>query len=134
MNRLLLDQGLPRSTADLLRAAGWDAVHVSECGLSTATAAEILERARSDNRVVCTLDADFHGPLAVSGVSRPSRVRIRQEGLRAQAVASLLERVWQDAKDAIDAGAAVTVTERAIRVRRLPMLRANAVVPPNQSS
>jgi hypothetical protein len=34
--RLLLDQGLPRSTVDLLNRDGWDVVHLAQCGLSAA--------------------------------------------------------------------------------------------------
>jgi hypothetical protein len=45
--RLLLDQGLPRSTVELLRADGWDVVHACECSLSTARDEEILEYART---------------------------------------------------------------------------------------
>ncbi|MGA7538031.1 MAG: DUF5615 family PIN-like protein [Steroidobacteraceae bacterium] len=33
MTRLLLDQGLPRSTVELLRKEGWDVVQAFECGL-----------------------------------------------------------------------------------------------------
>ena len=40
--KLLLDQGLPRSTAELLRQSGLDAVHTGECGLSVASDDEIL--------------------------------------------------------------------------------------------
>ena len=32
MKRLLLDQGLPRSTGVILADAGWDVVHVAEVG------------------------------------------------------------------------------------------------------
>jgi predicted nuclease of predicted toxin-antitoxin system len=120
--RLLLDQGLPRSTVELLRAEGWDVVHACQCGLSTASDDEILEYCRTDDRVVCTLDADLHSILAVSGSRRPSVVRIRREGLRGPEVASLLRRVWDEVSDSIENGAAVTVTERAIRLRRLPIL------------
>ena len=35
--KLLLDQGLPRSAAELLRQKGLDAVHTGECGLSVAS-------------------------------------------------------------------------------------------------
>jgi predicted nuclease of predicted toxin-antitoxin system len=42
--KVLLDQGLPRSAAKLLRDAGIDAVHAGECGLATSTDAEILDR------------------------------------------------------------------------------------------
>lgn len=40
--KLLLDQGLPRSAARLLREEGVDAVHVEEIGCSTAVDAKIL--------------------------------------------------------------------------------------------
>ena len=35
--KLLLDHGLPRSAAGLLRDAGMDAVHTGERGLATAS-------------------------------------------------------------------------------------------------
>jgi predicted nuclease of predicted toxin-antitoxin system len=120
--RLLLDQGLPRSTVELLRADGWDVVHACQCDLSTARDEQILEYARRENRVICTLDADFHSILAVSGAANPSVVRIRQQGLRGADVASLLKRIWDEVGESLQSGAAVTVTERAIRLRRLPMV------------
>jgi len=121
VTRLLLDQGLPRSTVELLKADGWDVVHAYDCGLSTARDPEILEYARSNNRAICTLDADYHALLAVSGAAAPSVIRLRRQGLRGPDVATLLRRVWNELKELIDNGAAVTVTERAIRVRRLPI-------------
>jgi predicted nuclease of predicted toxin-antitoxin system len=44
--RFLLDQGLPRSAAALLRNRGIDAVHVGEIGLVVASDPEILLRGR----------------------------------------------------------------------------------------
>lgn|GEM_PF-2354671 len=41
MTKLLLDQGLPRGVADLLREQGWDVYHVSELGMSRAGDATI---------------------------------------------------------------------------------------------
>jgi hypothetical protein len=37
-------------------------------------------------------------------------------------LASLLKRVWDEVGDAIKKGAAVTVTDRAVRFRRLPIV------------
>jgi predicted nuclease of predicted toxin-antitoxin system len=123
VKRLLLDQGLPRSTAALLRRGGWDVIHVSEIGMSRADDTEILRRARADSRVCVTLDADFHSLLATSGERGPSVIRIRKEGLDATALATLLQAIWSRVEDALDNGALVTVTERSIRIRRLPIIR-----------
>ena len=43
--KLLLDQGLPRSAAALLRNAGFDTVHTGEIGLARAEDAVILDEA-----------------------------------------------------------------------------------------
>jgi len=121
VKRLLLDQGLPRSTGAILARAGWEVVHVSEIGMSRADDTDILERARTEQRVCVTLDADFHALLATSGEAVPSVVRIRKEGLDASALAALLENVWPDIEEALGAGAMVTVTDRSVRIRRLPI-------------
>jgi predicted nuclease of predicted toxin-antitoxin system len=119
--RALLDQGLPLSAAGLLREAGWDAVHVSAIGMSRSSDARILELARAENRVVITLDADFHRLLALSGDSAPSVVRVRVEGLTARPLAALLTDAVGRAQSALAAGAMVTVTAASLRVRTLPI-------------
>ena len=126
MIRLMLDQGLPRSTAELLRQDGWDVLHVAECGLSEAPDSQILKYAEANDRIVCTLDADFHALLAVSGATGPSVMRIRREGLRGPELASLLKQVWSQIAEPLQTGALVTVTDRAIRLRRLPVIGASA--------
>lgn len=121
--KLLLDQGLPRSTATLLRARGIDTLHVAEIGLSGASDADILARGRDDDRTIVTLDADFHLLLAVTNVVSPSVIRLRIEGLRAEALALLLDSVVVQCTADLEAGAAVTVQPKRLRVRRLPLIR-----------
>ena len=70
MTPLLLDQGLPRRTADV----------------------DLLDVARVQARACVTLDADFHAILATSGAIGPSVVRIRIERLKGGEVAALLSR------------------------------------------
>ena len=123
MKRLLLDQGLPRSTAALLKQVGWDVIHVSEIGMCRADDVDILLRARVDMRVCVTLDADFHSLLAISGEAIPSVIRIRKQGIDATALAALLQGIWPGIEEALSGGAMVTVTERSVRVRRLPIAR-----------
>lgn len=121
MIRLLLDQGLPRTAGRLLPAAAWDVIHVGDIGLSRATDQQILDYALSDNRVCVTLDADFHALLATTNASGPSVIRIRKEGLRASALAELLVAVWRQVEQHVVGGAMITVTDRSIRVRGLPV-------------
>jgi predicted nuclease of predicted toxin-antitoxin system len=123
VKRLLLDQGLPRSSAALLAQQGYDVVHVSDIGMSRADDLDILERARAEGRVCVTLDADFHSLMAISGARDPSVIRIRKEGLDAAALAGLLQAIWSGIETALGDGAMVTVTDRSVRTRRLPIVR-----------
>ena len=119
--KLLLDQGLPHSAAILLRDAGWEVEHVSERNMSKATDIEILAVARNEGRTIVTLDADFHAWLAVTLASAPSVVRLRIEGLDGSALAGMLQASWPKIHEALDGGAMVTITDRGIRVKRLPI-------------
>lgn len=121
--KLLLDQGLPRSTVSQLNKTGIEAVHVGEIGMAAAEDAEILAFAEQHSRVVATLDADFHTLLARSGAAGPSVIRVRIEGLRAAGIADLLEDVLEICEEDLGKGAMVSVTEKAVRVRRLPLVR-----------
>jgi len=73
--------------------------------------------------VVVTLDADFHALLVLSGVTSPSVIRIRIEGLRAEGLARLLLDVLKVSRDDLMEGAMVSVTENGIRIRQLPVFR-----------
>lgn len=123
MIRLLLDQGLPRSAAGILCADGWDVVHVGDCGLAMATDARILDVAKSEQRHVVTLDADFHSILAISGAASPSVLRLRIEGLKGDDLARLLQRLWPRISLSMSGGAMVTATHQTVRVKHLPVGR-----------
>jgi predicted nuclease of predicted toxin-antitoxin system len=119
--KILLDQGLPRTAAAILREHGIDAVHTGECGLATASDAEIIERAKQEQRVIVTLDSDFHAILVLARATAPSVIRIREEGLRAEATSVLVESVVVACQEDLAAGAVVTVHQGRIRARRLPV-------------
>ena len=121
--KLLLDQGLPRSTVRHLAAVGVAAEHVGDVGLATATDDAILEAARQQEAVVVTLDADFHRLLAASHATSPSVVRIRIERLKGDQLAAILMQVVSVAGTELDAGAVASVMPRRLRVRMLPIGR-----------
>ena len=64
---LVLDQGLPRDAAAILRQGGHDCVHVGEIGMSRAEDREFVAWAREHRRTVVTLDADFHAEWRFPG-------------------------------------------------------------------
>jgi predicted nuclease of predicted toxin-antitoxin system len=120
--KLLLDQGLPRSAARLLREAGIDTVHVGEIGFSTAEDAEILQKGKDEGRIVVTLDADFHSLLALSGAKSPSVIRIRIEGLYGEKAADLIQTVLKQCHEDLQQGVVVTVQQKSVRIHQLPLL------------
>jgi predicted nuclease of predicted toxin-antitoxin system len=120
--RFLLDQGLPRSSAAALQARGHVAEHVGTLGMATATDADILEAASARGAVAVTLDADFHMLLAIAHATGPSVIRIRIEGLNGDAIAGIVHAAVLAAEAELRAGAAISVTASAIRVRRLPLV------------
>lgn len=119
--RLLLDQGIPRTAAVVLRDMGHDAVHVSDIGMSRAADAEILELAAGERRCVVTLDTDFHAWLAVLGAHEPSVVRIRAEGLDGTAMAHVILRILLLCQEQLEEGAVATFKDDRVRIRRLPV-------------
>jgi len=119
MMLLLLDQGLPRSAAAILRDKGYDVIHVAEVGLRDAKDIEIIHYAREQGRIVVTLDADFHALLKVGGHSGPSVLRLRLEGLRGAELAELIEQVLATVGPELKLGVLVTVNAKTIRVHRI---------------
>ena len=94
--KLLLDQGCPRSAAGLLRDVGVDTLHVGEIGIAAVADSAILLWAFEEERVVVTLDADFHALFALSEAIAPSVVRIRIQRLRGQAMMELILNVLHE--------------------------------------
>ena len=119
--RLILDQGIPRDAAEFLRQLGYDCTHVGELQMSRASDEEILAWSRKQDAVIVTLDADFHAILAVSGASGPSVIRIRIEGLGAQAMVELLSHVLAVYSSHLKRGALITVKSHKITHHRLPI-------------
>lgn len=119
--RLLLDMGIPRRAAVLLRQTGIDAVHLSERGLTRLPDEAVLALAAEEHRVVVTLDADFAALLALSGVRAPSVVHLRLEGLDHRQAAQTIQRTTTAIEDDLASGCIASVTWGGIRVRHLPI-------------
>jgi predicted nuclease of predicted toxin-antitoxin system len=121
--RFLLDENVSHRVASHLKAAGHDAVHVSEVGLTSTDDMVILARARDEDRVLVSGDHDFVQMLFASGDTRPSLVLVREiEALpSAEIAALLLAALGAGLAELLPGGAIATLTPTRVRVRPLPL-------------
>jgi hypothetical protein len=68
--KFLIDNALPPRLADLLVAAGYDAVHVRNYAMHAAADKEIQERALTEDRIIVSADSDFSTLLAQQEADR----------------------------------------------------------------
>lgn len=121
--KFLLDMGLSRNTAEFLRSGGHDAVHLREEGLQRLSDARIVEKALAERRVVLTHDLDFSRIVALSRGQLPSVITFRLANMRAGEVNRRLEDVLFRFSSALEEGSLISVTDDAVRIRRLPVGR-----------
>jgi predicted nuclease of predicted toxin-antitoxin system len=120
--KLLVDANLSPTVARALRVAGYDATHVGEVSLLTASDIEISAFAVSSGAVIVSADSDFATLLALSGASAPSLVLLRSSDhlpppMQASVLLANLSGVVADLK----LGAVVTIARGHVRVRTLPI-------------
>ena len=109
----------PRVVGELRRKEH-DAVHLIEEGLNRLPDNEILQKARQENRVLLTHDLDFGELLAASGGALPSVIIFRLKYMRALNVIQHLFSIISQQREALNEGAILSVTEKKVRVRKLP--------------
>jgi predicted nuclease of predicted toxin-antitoxin system len=119
--RFLVDENLPVRFADLLRTAGHDAKHIAEYGLEGAPDDEVMARARRDQRVVITYDADFATMLVLGGEALPSIVLFRDQRRRPEELARLLLENLDQLEGSLTNGAIAVFDAARVRVREFPL-------------
>lgn len=119
--KFLADMGLARSTVAFLQNLGYDTVHLRDEGLQQLTDEKIVEKATVEKRVILTHDLDFGRIVATSGSTIPSVITLRLQDMRPVRVNFYLAEVLARFAAELEAGALVTVDERSIRIRLLPI-------------
>lgn len=119
--KFLLDMGISPGAAAFLRRIGHDAIHLSEQGLGRLPDADVLTKARTERRIVLTHDLDFADLLAASGADLPSVVLFRLSDMRPSSIERRLVRLLENYASDLEQGAIVSVSDRQIRVRTLPI-------------
>lgn len=117
--RFVLDQGLPYDAAEILRSSGVDCAHAADIGMSSAADTQTLEYTSRNKCILITLDADFHAMMILGGMSAPSVIRLRIQGLDGRAVASFVRDAVAAYTPQLAAGCLLTIKERKTTCRLL---------------
>jgi predicted nuclease of predicted toxin-antitoxin system len=121
--KLLLDQGLTLLTAELLRGQEIDVIHVSEIGYSRAEDTKIIELAQTSDRIIITLDADYHAAIALTSSPSPSVIWIRVVNLRASEYVEIIMRILNEYKEMLINGVLITMrSDQKVKTRLLPII------------
>jgi predicted nuclease of predicted toxin-antitoxin system len=120
----LLDMGISIHLVPALRADGHEAAHIADLSDGTLPDSEILAIARQEGSVLLVHDLDFPLLMAASGSRSPSVIVFRLRSMRPENVLTYLRKAVTTAKESLEQGAIVSVTEGAIRVRLLPVRNA----------
>lgn len=120
--RLVLDANLSPSVVEALREAGYEASHVGDHGLLSATDEAIFDWADEHRAVVVTADSDFAMLLALRKAPSPSVVHVRGVADSPPATHSaLLIDNLPAITAALEVGAIVSLSPTHLRVRDLPI-------------
>jgi predicted nuclease of predicted toxin-antitoxin system len=119
--KVLVDVNLAPAWTEVLAANRIEAVHWTTIGDPRADDEELLRYASENGYVVFTHDLDFGTLLALTRARGPSVVQVRTQNVLPVAIGNLVVRVLTEHGASLEAGALVTVDERAARVRILPI-------------
>ncbi len=119
--KFLIDNALSPIIAQGLQKAGFEAVHVRDIGLHSASDSVIFEHAFKNDQIIVSADTDFGTLLAMWQSSKPSVILFRCTDKRPQSQLSLLLSHLSEIKDALADGSVVVFEDNRIRIRALPM-------------
>ncbi|HUS39795.1 MAG TPA: DUF5615 family PIN-like protein [Pirellulales bacterium] len=117
----VIDMNLSPDWVDELATHGWPAVHWSVIGDPKAPDHEIMDWARSNDRVVFTHDLDFGTMLALTHATGPSVIQVRGQNVLPDHMSSIVVAALRQYESDLAAGALVVVDEAKSRVRILPI-------------
>lgn len=119
--RFLADMGISPRTVAYLRESGHDAIHLNDQNLGRLPDPEILDKARSEERILLTHDLDFGELIAASAAHLPSVIIFRLRNMRPDSLNRYMAVILKEHEDLLENGFILSVTEGQTRARSLPL-------------
>ena len=113
--------GISLRTVAWLRTCNYNIVHLRDEGLQRLPDNEILTKARSEGRIVLTVDLDFVQLLAGNRETLPSVILFRLGNENYNEINQRLSEVLNNCQEDLEAGAIISVNNKTFRVRKLPI-------------
>jgi predicted nuclease of predicted toxin-antitoxin system len=119
--KFLADMGISLRTVSWLRSADYDVVHLRDEGLQRLPDDQILVKARTERRILLTVDLDFAQLLSISGDNLPSVILFRLGNENYNAINERLTEVLRECQTDLEVGAIISVSNETFRIRQLPL-------------
>jgi predicted nuclease of predicted toxin-antitoxin system len=119
--KFLIDNALSPIIAQGLRNTGFEAIHVRDIGMQTASDLSIFEYALHNDHIIVSADTDFGTLLALKQYTKPSVILFRSSDKRPQSQLTLLLSHISEIKDDLTAGSVIVFEDNRIRIRALPI-------------
>jgi len=119
--KIVIDMNLSPDWVQILKDAGFEAVHWSEIGDIRAPDNEIMQFAKSHKHIIFTHDLDFGTILAATNADYPSVIQVRTQNIAPSHLSNLIISVLNQFRERLERGALITINERRSRIRILPL-------------
>ena len=121
MIKFLIDMPISPETCKFLNQKGFDAVHLYHLNKSRATDAEVIELAKSENRIIITMDLDFPFILVHSHAKGPGVILVRMSYATVERINHRLVRLLEAIPEKELKNSVCVLQDSDIRIRKLPL-------------
>ena len=106
---------------EVLNSYGHEGVHAFHIGLDSASDDELIELARTENRIIVTADLDFPRILALGSYKNPGVILFRGGNYSNLEMQQLMETVLNEISPDDLVSSICVVDKKRIRITRLPL-------------